>query len=109
MKAVKHRSTRKANLSQRGERKGIRNIQANSEDTGSTGEPPKGNMYHSLDLSPFHPDSSAISSAARSPIPRTVSIGLILGIDGKILASAMRMPRKPLTFKSGSTTASGSV
>lgn len=47
---------------------------------------------------PFQPWASAIISAARSPMAKTVSMGLIVGISGKTPASAILMPLSPRTL-----------
>ncbi len=50
----------------------------------------------------------AISSAAFSPIIRIATIGLTVGMVGKMEASAMRRPSSPRTRNAGSTTAEAS-
>lgn len=62
-------------------------------------------IIYSLGWFLCHPASSAISSAARSPIARTVSIGLMLVIAGNTPASAIRTFLSPRMRSCGSTTA----
>jgi len=56
-------------------------------------------------VSGFQPSSMAMSSAARSPMASTVTMGLMEGMSGKTPASAMRSLPMPRTLSLGSTTA----
>jgi hypothetical protein len=57
-------------------------------------------IYNLSFCKPFHPHCSAINSAALSPIPKTVNMGLIVGISGNTPASAILTPLNPLTLNS---------